>query len=246
MFKHTLRKTDGRPLHLYARLHEPSGRCAPSPVAERQSLNAHLRWHPLRGEWVAYAGHRQHRTFLPPPEYNPLAASCEADNPTEVPEGDWDIAVFENLFPTFTPEAHDPPELSVPTAVGQGTCEVVVFTQDPAASLGSLPLEHIALLIDVWADRYRELSGREDVRYVFPFENRGREMGVTLHHPHGQIYGYPFIPPVPARELAQQREYFERHGRGLLSDFIATEVDAGLRMIYRGQSVAAFMPVCAR
>src|SRR3954471_1068240 len=135
MFKRELRKPDGRLLALYARTPLPDDLTAPSPSAVPHAPNAHLRWHPLRGEWVAYAGHRQNRTFLPPPEYNPLAASCDPANPTEVPDGRWDVAVFENMFPTLTAAAHDPPALSVPTAEGRGVCEVVVFTQDAKASL---------------------------------------------------------------------------------------------------------------
>jgi len=208
--------------------------------------NAHLRWHPLRGEWVAYAGHRQHRTFLPPPQYNPLQAGCDAEHPTEVPSGSWDVAVFDNLFPAFSDNAHDAPQLSVPTMAGKGVCEVVVFTQSNSESLGSLPLSHLALVIDVWAERYLELGAQPDVHYVFPFENRGKEVGVTLHHPHGQIYAYPFVPPVPARELVEQRDYLDRHGRGLLEDFVANEVRDASRLLYRGKSVTAFMPVCAR
>jgi UDPglucose--hexose-1-phosphate uridylyltransferase len=231
---------------LYARAPLPDDLEAPSPSSTPHAPNAHLRWHPLRGEWVAYAGHRQHRTFLPPAEYNPLAASTSPEHPTEVPAGPWDVAVFENLFPTLTMSAHDPPQLAVPTAPAHGVCEVVVFTQDSQASLGTLPLCHIELLVDVWADRYEELGRLPDVAYVYPFENRGVEVGVTLHHPHGQIYAYPFVPPVPARELEQQREYQARHGRGLVEDLVARELDEGTRMIYAGPHVSAFMPICAR
>ena len=85
MFTQRLVKPDGRPLLLYARDGPPDGRCAPTPPGAPLRPNSHLRWHPLRGEWVAYAGHRQHRTFLPPPEYNPLAPSCDPGHPTEVP-----------------------------------------------------------------------------------------------------------------------------------------------------------------
>ena len=246
MHKQLLTKGDGRRLVLYARDGPPSGRCASSPPGAPPHPNSHLRWHPLRGEWVAYAGHRQHRTFLPPPEYNPLAPSCDPANPTEVPEGRWDVAVFENMFPTFTAAAHDPPRLRVPTAEGHGACEVVVFTQEPTGSLGGLPLRHIELLIDVWADRYEELGRRPDVEYVFPFENRGKDAGVTLHHPHGQIYAYPFVPPLPARELALQAEYLERHGVGLLESMVRDEVDEGIRLIHGAPSVAPFLPICAR
>jgi UDPglucose--hexose-1-phosphate uridylyltransferase len=246
MHKRLLRKPDGRALMLYARAPFPPDMAAPSPSQTPYAPNPHLRWHALRGEWVAYAGHRQHRTFLPPPEYNPLAPSRDPDHPTEVPEGPWDVAVFENLFPTLALGAQDPPTLTVATAPARGACEVVVFTQDPRATLGTLSLCHLQLLVDVWADRYEELGRDPRIQYVFPFENRGVEVGVTLHHPHGQIYAYPFVPPVPARELEQQRAYHDTHGRGLLEDLVATEVRDGVRMIYPGPHVAAFMPICAR
>jgi UDPglucose--hexose-1-phosphate uridylyltransferase len=245
--KRHLTKPDGRDLYLYARAPISTDIVAPAVKgAGKVSPNAHLRWHPLRGEWVAYAGHRQNRTFLPPAEYNPLAPTRDPASPTEVPEGNWDIAVFENLFPTLTLDAHDPPPLAVPTRPGTGVCEVIVFTQDPTTSLGQLPLRQLELLIDVWADRYAELGSRADIEYVFPFENRGVEVGVTLHHPHGQLYAYPFVPPVPARELAQQEAYFTQHGRGLMEDFVAREVGEGVRMLYEGPETAAFMPICAR
>jgi UDPglucose--hexose-1-phosphate uridylyltransferase len=245
MHKRRLTKPDGRALNLYGRDEIGGDIAAPSP-AGAASPNAHLRWHPLRGEWVAYASHRQNRTFLPPPEYNPLAPTVDQAHPTEVPAGSWDVAVFENLFPTLTLQAHDPPALGVPTKPGTGVCEVVVYTQDTASSLGRLPLWHLELLIDVWADRYEELGALDDVQYVYPFENRGIEVGVTLHHPHGQIYAYPFVPPVAARELTEQRAYYERHGRGLLEDFISRELAEGVRVLYQGSAAAAFMPICAR
>jgi UDPglucose--hexose-1-phosphate uridylyltransferase len=181
----------------------------------------------LRGEWVTYAAYRQGRTFLPPPEYNPLAVTVDPDQPTELPAGDWDIAVFDNRFPSLMPP--------------EGKCEVVVFTQDPGSSLGALPLRHIALLIEVWADRTEELGAQEHVNYVLPFENRGAEVGVTLHHPHGQIYAYPVIPPVPARMQQTAQE-----GGGLLRDVLKKELEARVRMLYHGSQAVAFVPFCAR
>ena len=241
-----LTKPDGRRLILYGR--EPIvGTIEPtSPSAQPTNPNPHLRWHPLRGEWIAYAAHRQERTFLPPPEYNPLAPTNDSEHPTELPRGDYDVAVFENRFPSLTPLARKPPELSVPTQPARGACEVVVFTQDPTASLGRLPLDHVELLLEVWADRYRELGARDDVRYVMPFENRGVEVGVTLHHPHGQIYAYPVVPPIPARELEEARAYLERDGGSLLADLVGDELDDDRRVLYRGDEVVAFVPVFAR
>ena len=246
MHKQHLIKPDGRDLYLYAREPMSGEAVAPALGVDRPIPNAHLRWHPLRGEWVAYASHRQNRTFLPPAEYNPLAPTRDALHPTEVPAGDWEIAVFENLFPTLTFDSHDPPQLAIPTRPGRGVCEVIVFTQDPTTSLGRLTLSRLELLIDVWADRYAELGEHPEIQYVFPFENRGVEVGVTLHHPHGQLYAYPFIPPVPARELAQQQVYYTEHGRGLLEDFVARETAEEIRMLYAGPHTAAFMPICAR
>jgi UDPglucose--hexose-1-phosphate uridylyltransferase len=102
------------------------------------------------------------------------------------------------------------------------------------------------LIADVWADRYRELGARDEVQYVFEFENRGVEVGVTLSHPHGQIYAYPFVPPIPARELRQQAEHLATHGRGLLEDIVGREMEDGRRLLYKGDHVAAFIPVFAR
>lgn len=246
MFKRTLTKPDGRQLILYARGPIEGELSAPSPSPGPYAPNAHLRWHPLRGEWVAYATHRQHRTFLPPPEYNPLAPMTDTVSPTEVPSGNWEVAVFENLFPTLTPLAHDPPRSIVDTTEARGACEVVVFTQDPRGSLGTLPLSHLELILEVWGDRYRELGAREDVSYVYPFENRGVEVGVTLHHPHGQIYAFPFVPPVPARELENQRAYLEIHGEGLIERLVAEELSEGRRILYASDQVAAFVPAFAR
>ena len=79
-----------------------------------------------------------------------------------------------------------------------------------------------------------------------PFENRGVEVGVTLHHPHGQIYAYPFVPPVPARELEQQSAWLAEHGTGLLEDLIRRELEDGRRMIYTDERAVAWMPAFAR
>ena len=248
MHKLLLTKPDGRALTLYGREPIDSMLQAPSPFAEPLQASPHLRWHPLRGEWVTYAAYRQGRTFLPPPEYNPLAVTTDPANPTEVPAGRWDVAVFDNRFPSLMPGAlaHDVPQLIVPTAPANGQCEVVVFTQDPNASLAALPVDHIDLLMQVWADRTRVLGERDEIAFVLPFENRGAEVGVTLHHPHGQIYAYPVVPPVPARMQQVAREQFDKQGRGPLAELIAAEREDKARVIYEGPHAIAFVPVCAR
>jgi len=142
--------------------------------------------------------------------------------------------------------AHDAPECIVETLPANGKCEVVVFTQDPSASLGSLELDHLDLLLQVWADRTRVIGLQPQIQYVLPFENRGVEMGVTLFHPHGQIYAYPFVPPVPARMLERQQVYYRENQRSLLQDLIQREIEDKQRIIYLDQEAIAFVPVCAR
>lgn len=241
-----LTKPDGRELTLYSRAPITLAGPARSPRAAAVEANPHLRWHALQGTWVAYAAHRQDRTFLPPPEYNPLLPSGDPERPTELPLGDYGVAVFDNLFPALALDAHDPPALYCPTMPGKGKCEVVVFTQDPHASLSTLPLEQLDLLIQVWGDRTERLGSERAIHYVLPFENRGVEVGVTLHHPHGQIYAYPYVPLVPERMQLMQSEHLRRNGKPLLRSLIEDELADGRRILYRGPEAVAFVPVCAR
>jgi UDPglucose--hexose-1-phosphate uridylyltransferase len=246
IYKRQLEKPDGRALYLYSRSPiEETTAPAPNDGAEL-ARNPHVRWHPLRGEWIAYAGYRQHRTFLPPAEYDPLAPTRDPSHPTELPSGEYDVAVFENRFPTFYEGAHDPPKEIIETAPARGACEVVVYTKEAQGSLGALPLWNVEMIVDVWADRTLELGARDDIAYVFPFENRGVEVGVTLHHPHGQIYAYPFVPPIAERELGEMRAHYERTGKGLLASYVEAELADARRLVYAGPRCVAFIPACAR
>ena len=241
-----LTKADGRMLRLYGR--EPVtavSRGHASPPGPSSS-NPQLRWHPLRGEWVTYAPHRQGRTFLPPPEYNPLRPSNDPAIPTELPTGHYDVAVFDNLFPSLSATASVPAETIVPTSAAIGHCEVIVYSQDESASLGSLPLDHLELLLEVWGLHTQRNGADPRIRYVLPFENRGREVGATLAHPHGQIYSYSFVPPLPLRMLERAIDHYAKTSRSLLGDLIDDEIKDGKRMLYVGEHAVAFVPVCAR
>ena len=208
-----------------------------------------LRWHPLLGEWVATATHRQDRTFLPPADFCPLCPTKPGGFPTEIPESTYDIVVFENRFPSLSPH---PPEPAVEgdefykVRPSIGECEVVVYSPNHSSTLAKEPVEQIYKLVQVWTDRFRELSALEFVKYVFIFENKGEAIGVTLHHPHGQIYAYPFVPPRVQRELDQSKKHFDDTGKCLLCTIIETEKKFGGRIVAENPSFAAYIPFFAR
>ncbi len=190
-----------------------------------------LRFEELRGEWVDYAIHRQERTFLPAEDHCPLCPTQPggAGSPeTEIPFPAFEIAVFENRFPAFEPP--------------RGAAEVVVYTDQHHGSFAALAPERAQALMWVWRQRYEELGAREDVEYVLIFENRGVEVGVTLHHPHGQIYAYPFLPPVPALERAAD----VRLGGCTPCALLQRELREGSRVVYENGEVLAYVPYAAR
>ena len=208
-----------------------------------------LRWNPLLGEWVATATQRQERTFMPPADFCPLCPTKPGGFPTEVPESAYDIVVFENRFPSLRP---DPPAPSVegselyPVRPACGVCEVVLYSPHHTSTLAEEPITQIYKLIQVWTDRFRELGALPFVKCVFIFENKGEAIGVTLHHPHGQIYAYPFVPPRIQKELDESRTHQERTGRCLLCDILAEEKLDGRRIVIENRAFAAYIPFFAR
>src|SRR5438105_11466931 len=186
-----------------------------------------LRRHPFLDTWVITATQRQDRTFLPPDNYCPLDPTRPGEFPTEIPFPDYDIVVFENKFPSLSPTPPNPavpPTPLMPVEPSYGVCEVVCYTEDHHATFADLPYPQVRKLTRVWKDRYEDLSSRDGIEYVFIFENKGKEIGVTLTHPHGQIYAYPYIPSVLRTELDSERRHFEKHGRPLMGDWLATEL----------------------
>jgi UDPglucose--hexose-1-phosphate uridylyltransferase len=187
-----------------------------------------LRFDELRGEHVVYAIHRQDRTFLPSRDHCPLDPTRPGGPQTEIPFPAFEIAVFDNRFPAFEAPL--------------GAAEVVVYTDEHDGSFGTLAPERAEALMWVWRHRYEELGARDDIDYVMIFENRGVEVGVTLHHPHGQIYGYPFLPPVPTREIAAD----ERLGGCAPCALMRSELDDGRRILYEDEGVVTYVPYAAR
>ena len=208
-----------------------------------------LRWHPLRQEWVITATHRMDRTYKPPQDFCPLCPTKPGAFPTEVPAEDYEIVVFQNKFPSLQPS---PPEPDVsgtsltPVELSAGECEVVLYSSRHNGTLAEESVTHIRNLIRVWKDRYLELGSRDEIEYVFIFENKGDAVGVTLHHPHGQIYAFPYIPPVQRQELAALRAHRQNTGRCLVCDIAGEEQTDGRRVIADGEHFLAVVPFYAR
>lgn len=208
-----------------------------------------LRYNPLIGEWMATATQRQDRTFLPPADFCPLCPTKPGHFPTEVPEADYDIVAFENRFPSLKTHPDIPavePDGIFDVRPSRGVCEVVIYTSNHNSSLARESVGKIHKLVRVWRHRFAELEALDFVKYVFIFENKGEAVGVTLHHPHGQIYAYPFVPPLIEREVTHSLEYHEKTGGCLLCDMAARETADGRRMIAENAGFAAYIPFAAR
>lgn len=217
-----------------------------------QAPPSEMRRDPLTGEWITMAAHRQTRTYKPPADLCPLCPSAPG-RPSEIPESDYDVVVFENQFPSFAqgePSAMDIGNVSgmpmVATASALGRCEVVCFTPDHRSSFGQLSPTQVRTVVEAWADRTAALAETPGVEQVFCFENRGEEIGVTLHHPHGQIYGYPFLTPRTETMLRTAADYRDEHGRDLVGDVLAAERAQRTRIIVESEHWTAYVPAAAR
>ncbi|KPI04203.1 galactose-1-phosphate uridylyltransferase [Actinobacteria bacterium OK074] len=230
MKKTSTRLADGREL-IYYDLRDDSVRDA----VDRRPLDpthttSEVRHDVLLGDSVAIASHRQGRTYHPPADECPLCPSG-GDRLSEIPDSSYDVVVFENRFPSLAGDA--------------GRCEVVCFTSDHNASFGSLTEEQAGLVLDAWTDRTSELSHLASVEQVFCFENRGAEIGVTLGHPHGQIYAYPFTTPRTALMLRSLATHKDATGGENLFDAVLARESAGERVVLDAEHWIAFVPYAA-
>ena len=254
--KRPTRMPDGRELIYFDDADTALGpeRRADARALDPRPATATMRRDVLTGDWVSVAAARQHRAHLPPADLDPLAPQTPT-NPSEIPDV-YDVAVFENRSPSFgpalaeaagaAPAAEQPPgDLDGPglgrTATSVGRCEVVCFSPERTGSFGTQTVSRARTVIEAWADRTASLSTLPGVRQVFPFENRGEAIGVTLHHPHGQIYAYPYVTPRTRSLLAS----IEREGADLFARILEVE-QAGPRVVLEAEHWLAYVPFAAR
>lgn len=257
--RHRTTLADGRDLFYYD---DPGTALGPDRAVDARTLSprpdtATMRLDVLTGDWITVASNRQNRVMMPAADADPLAPQTP-DNPSEVPSR-YDVAVFENRSPAFgpaladavgtAPAATDPPrgldDLDAPglgrTRTAIGRCEVVCFSPEHAGSFGTQTVTRARTVIEAWADRTQALSALPGIQQVFPFENRGAEIGVTLPHPHGQIYAYPYVTPRTARTL----DMIDRTAPDLFARILDAE-QGSERVVLRGEHWTAFVPFAAR
>ena len=218
--------------------------------AESQPAIGELRLDPLVNEWVVMAAHRQDRVFLPPKELCPLCPST-SESLTEIPEHNFEVVVFDNRSPSLRPPVGDwalpdvvGPDTDLGTAAGK--CEVVCFTSNHGDSFKDLSPQRVRTLLEAWTDRTAELSKESFIQHIAPFENRGEEVGVTLSHPHGQIYAYSYVPPKVEKMLTVAQKYKEQTGKVLFDQIIAREILEKERIIAKNDRWVAFVPYASR
>ncbi|MFI8084302.1 galactose-1-phosphate uridylyltransferase [Kitasatospora sp. NPDC086009] len=249
MIRTTSKLADGREL-IYFDSDVPAHRgTADLRPLEAPANRSEIRRDAVTGAWVTVAAHRQARTYQPPADECPLCPSRDGRF-SEIPDADYQVAVFENRFPSLAADSPAPEGVAgdpLRTALaGTGRCEVVCFTSDHQSSFAALDEAHARLVLDAWTDRTAELSALPGVEQVYCFENRGAEIGVTLAHPHGQIYAFPFATPRTARMVEQAAKHRATTGRNLFEDLLDAERGDPRRTVLTGRHWTAFVPFAAR
>ncbi|MEU2289838.1 galactose-1-phosphate uridylyltransferase [Streptomyces bacillaris] len=230
MKKTVTRLADGRELIYYDSVDSTVRNAVDRRPLDAVSTSSEIRHDPLLGDAVAIASHRQARTYHPPADACPLCPTRDG-RLSEIPDSHYDVAVFENRFPSLAGDS--------------GRCEVVCFTSDHDASFADLTEEQAALVLAAWTDRTAALGALDQVTQVFCFENRGAEIGVTLGHPHGQIYGYPFVTPRTELMLRSAARHRAEHGGNLFDDVVARQEKDGSRIVLATDDWIAHVPYAA-
>jgi UDPglucose--hexose-1-phosphate uridylyltransferase len=203
------------------------------------------RFDPTLGEWRTFTATRAAEADGGACRFCPTA---DPRHPTDVPADSYQLAVLDDPFPPLSADPVAPTVASDGMYRAQpavGASEIVLYSDQHGRGLVDLDDVHVARLIDVWADRYAVLGAREDIEYVFVFED-GAAPGISAAHPYGQVHGYPEIPPLMARELDAASTHQQERGSCLFCDIVGYERTDGRRVVAQNDSFLAFVPFAAR
>ncbi len=200
-----------------------------------------FRWNPLLDTWTMVATNRQHRPHLPK-DYCPFCPSQNKSLPT------FDVLAYDNDFPVMFLEKNQEPRSKnqdntiFKSVDAVGKCEVILYSPDHSKQLYDLSDAHVLKIVELWSERFKELAKDKRIKYIFEFENRGEEVGVTIHHPHGQLYAYSFVPSKIREELKNCKKYFYTNGTNLFADLNEAEKKHKKRIVYQNNSFIAYIP----
>lgn len=200
---------------------------------------AELRYNPILKDWTMVASHRQARPQMPA-DWCPF---CPGSG--KVPDGGYSVLRYPNDFPALSADPPEPDDVATDifkVKPSYGHCEVILYSDAHTASLKELSDGHVHELSRLWQKVFNDLSADEKVKYVFIFENRGEVVGVTMPHPHGQVYGYPYIPKRMEQEAESAREHYVETGKSLFAALLAEEKRDGRRIIFENEYFTVYVP----
>ena len=219
----------------------------------------HRRLNILTGEWVQVSPHRTQRPWQgkqekqeadQKPVYDQNCYLCpgneragDAKNPEYKSTFAFDND-FSALLTDTEPAGLNHKDLFV-AKTERGICRVICFTPRHDQTLPEMEIGQIRKVVDLWVDEYRELGAKPFINYVQIFENKGELMGCSNPHPHGQIWAQETIPEEPAKELIQQKNYFDKNGRTLLSDYLQEELREQIRIVAENDDFVVLVPFWA-
>ncbi len=200
---------------------------------------AELRYNPYTKDWIMIASHRQERPQMPK-DWCPF---CPGSG--KVPDEGYTVLRYPNDFPAMSVTPPEPDDVATElfqTRPAYGRCEVLLYSPEHTKTLAELSDEHVRHLADLWRECFDAMAADEKIRCVFLFENRGEPVGVTMPHPHGQAYGYSFVPRKLAAELSSAREHKAQTGRCLFCDVLAEERKDGRRILFENEHFVVYVP----
>jgi UDPglucose--hexose-1-phosphate uridylyltransferase len=208
---------------------------------------------------VVYAGHRNSRPWTVPfqeikkeekPHFEDGCYLCPGNervggmkNPAYE-----DIFVFDNDHPVVGPMA---PEMPANPGFYEwkkagGLARVICYSPRHDLTMAEMPLEKVKKVFRAWKDQTVEMAGNPEVKNLLIFENKGEMVGVSNHHPHGQLYATDFELTINVQYLKAAKEYKFETGKNLFQEILKAELEDGSRIICQNDYALAILPFFAR